>query len=334
MDPMNVQMDGTLRGLMPCDILGKPWIGDLDGCCGVGMNFKRALQRFRKFTTIAIQYAYNAGTNSFDIQPYLGSASVIENGENDSYTKNNYPAGSLPGTNLARWQTNLSQGGRPCPTTPESTFVMVAGEAIAEPTKFINPQAGVAELTGAAFLQQYRIQEYIQHETLRAIGLTYRIDQDGCDADMDPLRFWLSQYGKPGLDASSHNGVMIKGNALCFNAWIPIIQSQTDGQPNVTKLLMNLFQGVHINAGVIAAPPAPLTGMTLVQEVTLVFSGFCVPRDISLLMCRRGGTRDLAARAFLASNALNPLTGQIVPVNGNGGAGVGPIVPAYVPTPK
>ena len=324
MDLASVPMDGSLRGLMPCDILGKPWIGELDGSCGVGANFRRALQRFRKYTTIAIRYGYFAAGNQFSILPYSGDQSIIANGDGDTATKNGYPAGVLAQATLSRFQTNLSQGGRPCPTTPESTFVITAIEAIAESTKWYSTVAGdnVPQLSGGVFLQTNRTQEYLQHETLRAVGLTYKYDQDGCEADLDPLRFFPSGYGKPGLDAASHNGISVKSNALCLSAWVPIIQSQTDGQPNVSKLIITVDQGVHMNAGAVAPPPVAIANVEIVQEVTIILDGFCVPRDVAMLMCSRSGAQ--RARDWFRNNAFNPVDGKCANGNGSNGSKMAP----------
>jgi hypothetical protein len=314
-----VEMDGTLRGLMPCDILGKPWISELNGCCGVGANFRRALQRFRKFTTYAVNYAFDAASGRFINAAYSGNASIIFSGEGDPITQNGYIAGSLSSANLTRFQTNLSQGGRPCPTTPESMFVLTAIQAIAEPTQWRTADGTQPRLTGAEFLSANRYAEYFQHQTLRSSAVTYRYDADGCDADLDPWRFFPSEYGKPSLDHASHNGIAMKGNVQCLPAWVPIVQSQNDGQPNISKLNLTVDTGIGASASAISPGPVANANLVITQEVTIVMSGFCVPREVGLWMCDRQGIQK--ARAWFRSNAFATPLGW----DPNGGNGQQPV---------
>lgn len=312
MEDVQIQMDGTFRGLMPTDILGKPLISELDGSCGVGANFKRALQRFQKFTTFAIQYeAVTSAGKALNAKVYTGVDSVIASGNDDPASQNGYPASALVDPFLNQFKSNLSQGGRPCPTTPESMFIVTVIEAIAEPTKWYSvngADTAYQKLAGGEFLQANRYMEYLQHETLRGVALTYKYDQDGCEARVNPLRFSPSGLGKGSLDHASHNGISVKGNANALPAWIPIVQSQNDGQPNTSKLLLVNDVGVRVATGAISTAPVAPADLAVVQEVTLVLSGFCVPRDVGMLMCAK---RTVArARDWLTQGVYDPISGK------------------------
>lgn len=305
-----VQDNGTFNDIFSANIKNRPLISELDGSCGVGANFRRALQRNTKYTTYCLQFPLDAGGKSFRLAPYTGSPSIIASGDSDPATQNGYPVGGLVNANLSKFQTNLSQGGRPCPTTPESVFILAVIQFIAEGTKFVStlPADGYTLLTSAEFTQANRYNDAIMHEALRASALTYRNDQDGCDAQLNTGRFFPSGYGKFGLDAASHNGASLKGNAVALNALVPIIQSLSDGQPNTSKLLLEVDPTAGVALGTNAPPPVLAANTVLIQEVTVIMEGFCVPRDIALLMCSRASVE--RAKTWLSSGVFDIVTGK------------------------
>lgn len=287
-------MDSTANGNIPCDIANTPFIFGTAGLCGVGMNFKKAIQRFRKFTTIALQFTPDDATPAvFTSDAYTGEEDILSVGVGGSAVANGYPAAVL--ATMGKTQTNLSAKGRPCPI--ESAFIICAIEVIAEPLMIYDTASGNVPL-GAQFLESY--QAYIQHQVLRHLSLTYSYSEDSCEADFDPLRFYLSQYGKGFLNNASHNGVMVKNNVIKLPVLLPIVQGANENEANITKLKIaydndvNVMSGSYLPGFETTATPeiavgerAALSATTrLLQEVTIVLDGFCMPRAQAMALCQ------------------------------------------------